>query len=127
VLTDAIVARSPLRDLQFPPMSEPLPVYPAGAVRCYRLPLAFTGTAPDQPDALWTRGAGSPALARAVNRLRALAPHARDRADDDQAAEQRPRARRSPNASATQIGDRTGSTTGIRIASIAVACRIAHA
>lgn len=43
VISGAIVAGSPLRELQFPLMTQALPEYGAGAVRCYRLPLAFTG------------------------------------------------------------------------------------
>jgi uncharacterized protein (TIGR02996 family) len=43
VISDAIIAGAPLRHLQFPLGAEPLPEYPAGAVRCYRLPAQFTG------------------------------------------------------------------------------------
>jgi hypothetical protein len=42
IISDAILSGTPFPPLQFPFMRNPLPVYDAGPVRCYRLPSTFT-------------------------------------------------------------------------------------
>ena len=75
VISDAIIAGAPLRELQFPCCADPLPTYPAGAVRCYRLPAQFTGPRRISPTRYGLAARDHARWHSIWRRLRAMTPH----------------------------------------------------